>query len=434
MNPAPPTATVPLPFCSPLVTLLVLDPLAATSVGALALDVDGGVHRDQVLGRELGRDRVQRRQERRVRLGGAALTGGTTLSAFCRCLSSSQDDELGRRRPGAHEAARPRCRLRCCCRRVPDEPELAAGRGQGDRQRARGCDEPGTRAHECPPSVSRAAGGPRRVSGGRISRTGHATPSRCARGKRWRPVVRFVIAQLEPVRAGRRRGGLPRRAVAAGAAGRATAPRGPGVTRPGSTHEQDASVSSASAGDQDGAGDDQPVVLLAEAEVDRCTPRPPPPTSAASAGGRHHLHGRRPEAGHAPAAGPAAARPARSPGARLMPIARAASCTSASTLAEPDEGVGQDRRDGEDGEGDRRRACRRSRSGVTAKSVSSASVGIGPADVGQHDDAPPPRPAGAQERRRAGSATRERRARTAIAEIARCSPQQVEDAARSGSS
>ena len=209
-----------------------------------------------------------------------------------------------------------------------------------------------------------------------------------------------------------------------GAAGTDPA-RGPGTTRTQTTDEHRLGQQR-ERGDQHGAGDHQPVVLLPEPEVDdagrgrprrpvrpgpRWRPPAPPPSGCRSS----------------PAASPAG----RSTRAITW---RAAHAHGPGGLlhvgvdpAEADEGVGEDRRDGEDGQRDRRRPCRRTRSALTANRVSSASVGHRPADVGQRDDQPAAAPGGARARTPIGSAITIA-ARTATAEIARCSIVQVDDA------
>ena len=202
----------------------------------------------------------------------------------------------------------------------------------------------------------------------------------------------------------------------------------PGPRCHGPRHEDEEQLGQQrEAGDEEGAGDHQPVVLLSEAELDQPA-EPSTGDERGEAGGGDHLHGRRPDAGHD-----------QRQGQRQVDAGDDLAPAHAHRLgglpdvgvdpAEADVGVGQDRREGEDGQRDRgglgaeadradgeEREQRQGRDGA--------------AHVGDHDDRPAAAPARAQpDPERQGQDHRgehgDHRDRQVLAE-------QVEDAVRPG--
>ena len=247
---------------------------------------------DQVLGGERRRHRVERRQQRRVGLRRRGVHRRDDVVGVLQVLVVLEDDELVAGDRGAGLAGG----LRLLAVGAPagaGGAGLTAGRGEQHREGERS-DESGTRAHAarllCP-----VAAVPPRVSGREDSRGAHATPLvACTQS-----IVRTRCASVTcapDLRAGRRRRWVPASATLRDRAARNGSRRGPGVTRPRHEHQQQFGEQR-EAGDEEGAGDHQPVVLLPEAEGDQ----PAEPSAAderGQAGGGDHLHGRRPDAGH----------------------------------------------------------------------------------------------------------------------------------------
>ena len=321
-----------------------------------------------------------------------ALTAGTTLSAVCRCLSSwrttSCSPATGAQLPPAagRSARGGDCRWPPPVPEEPDEPQAAssaaASRSEwNELRRACAC----LSRLLCPVRPV----GPRRVSGGRTPARDHATP---ARQRARQSVAPNRCALVTPESSGGRAhsGHAGRGRLRDSGAGRGRPPAAerqpprPGGDRPGRAPTARPRSAAPAPATRIGAGDHQAVVLLAEAQVDdraRALPRrparrarPSPPPARSRCGCRS-----------SPAAAPAAARRgaitwraahAHGPG-RLAHVGV--------DLAEADVGVGQDRRDREDRQRDRRRpvaeADRRHREDGQQRQRRD-----GPADVGQRDD------------------------------------------------
>ncbi len=160
---APPTATAPLPCSSPSVT-----PLSSTQAAAVSSAVWRSTSTAALSSTSCSVVSSADTASRAGRTAGlapakAALTAGMTLSAFCRFMSSSSTTSWS---PATGAQASPEAPpVASASPPVPEEPDSpqaavsAAARASGRSIRVR--------APMSPPSVSRAALRPRRVSGGR---------------------------------------------------------------------------------------------------------------------------------------------------------------------------------------------------------------------------------------------------------------------------
>src|SRR4051794_9776143 len=337
----PPTLMVPVPFCrSPSLMFSPTQPWAtsgalfrSTSTAALSETSSSVVSAAETAFRSASR----------ASSAAAALTAGMTLSAFCRSLSSSRTTSLSPA-TGAQSALPlvdpPLLLLAAASPPVPEEPDSPQAARPSRRTDAATGVRILVRVRMLrPPSVSRAAGPAATRVWREVSRASHATPH-------GRGTARWGDIRCAPVTSQRDGGGL--RTALPAPRPRQGEPLRAGGERRRDDHEQRLGQQREDR-DQQCAGDDLPVVLLAEAEVDD-----PAEPAAADQGGkrrrRHDLDRRRPDAGHDQRHGERELDPRDHLTARHAHRARRLPDVTID-LPEADERVGQHRRHGEQGQG-----------------------------------------------------------------------------------